>query len=80
METIIQKWGNSSAIRLPKPLLKTANIYESDTVQISASPNEIIIRKVEKSHIPLKDRLRGFEGVYEAEDIDLVPAGKEIFL
>jgi len=79
METVIQKWGNSSAVRLPKPLLKTANISDSDKVQIIATPNEIIIRKAEKRHVPLKERLRGFEAAYEAEDTGLVPAGKEIF-
>ena len=79
METVIQKWGNSSAVRLPKPLLKMANISDSDTLQISATEGEIIIRKKEKAHILLKERLREFEGSYESEDTGLVPAGKEIF-
>ena len=79
MEANIQKWGNSNAIRLPKPILKTADISEQDTVQIIALPNEIIIRKTGKKHIPLKERLKGFSGVYEAEIIEMKPAGDEVF-
>ena len=79
MEASIQKWGNSNAIRLPKPILKTADIGEQDVVQIIALPNEIIIRKTTKKHIPLKERLKGFKGVYEAEKIEMTPVGDEVF-
>jgi antitoxin MazE len=80
MESSVQKWGNSSAVRLPKPLLKTAGITERDTVQIIAKKNEITIRKVEKRHIPLAERLRGWDGVYETEEIDWgPPVGKEVW-
>ena len=79
MDATIQKWGNSNAIRLPKPILKTANISERDTVQIIALPNEIIIKKAGKKHIPLRERMKGFHAVYEAEKIDITPVGDEVF-
>jgi antitoxin MazE len=80
MESSVQKWGNSSAVRLPKPLLKTAGITERDKVQILAKKNEIIIRKAEKRHIPLAARLKGWDGVYEAVEIDWgPPVGKEVW-
>ena len=79
MEVSLQKWGNSSAIRLPKPVLKTAEIGEFDTLEIIAKKNEIIIRKVERKHITFAERIKNWDGVYEAEDISDIPAGEEIF-
>ena len=79
MDAVVQKWGNSSAIRLTKTILKTANISESDRVRITAAPNEIIIRKASKPHIPIKERLKGYNGAYVAEEKAVTPIGKEIF-
>jgi antitoxin MazE len=58
MDASIQKWGNSSAIRLPKPILKTADITDNDIVQITAKRNEIIIRKDPLEKYTLEGRLR----------------------
>jgi antitoxin MazE len=81
MEASIQKWGNSNAIRLPKPILKTANIEEYDTVEIIAGDNEIVIRKAERrKHITLKKRLQGWDGVYKPDAIDWgEPVGREVW-
>jgi antitoxin MazE len=82
MKTVIRKWGNSNAVRLPKAILETANIGEKDTIRIIAAPNEIIIRKSvsAKKHVPLKERLKDFEGIYETEEAEMIPIGEEIFL
>jgi len=79
MDAIVQKWGNSSAVRLPKHILNTADIKEQDAVKLIARPNEIIIRKGVRKHIPLKERLEGFNGVNKAEIIETTPVGDEVF-
>lgn len=68
MQTNIQKWGNSQAVRLPKVLLETAHLGENDIVQIVAEPNKIIIRKANQKHKSLKERLSGFNGEYAFEE------------
>ena len=50
MEAVVSKWGNSSAVRLPKPYMKKLGIEDNDTVKLSIRGNIITIEK------PLKVR------------------------
>jgi antitoxin MazE len=34
MTTKVQKWGNSNAIRIPKPIIKEAHLSENDQVEV----------------------------------------------
>ena len=81
MNATIQKWGNSQAIRLPKVLLETASLKENEQVQILATQNQIVIKKIEpKRRKTLKERLEGFEGDYVFEEWDTgKPVGSEVF-
>ena len=81
MNSTIQKWGNSQAIRLPKALLETASIKENEQVRIFAEQNRIIIEKVKISrrHKTLAERLDGFDGDHVGEEWDTgSPIGREI--
>jgi len=49
MEVVVAKWGNSSAVRLPKPYLQKLGIEENDTVKISVRGNLITIEKIQKT-------------------------------
>lgn len=85
MQTTIQKWGNSQAIRLPKAILETAGVGENEQVQILAERNKIVISKPRsrREHIPLAERLKNWNGQpYEltSEDrewLDMEPVGEE---
>lgn len=81
MRTTIVKWGNSQGVRLPKYLLESADIDESDTLEILADNNAIIIRKiVHKVHKTIQERFKGFTESYDADIIAWgKPAGKEIW-
>jgi antitoxin MazE len=79
MDTSIQRWGNSSAIRLPKPILKTADIAENETVNITATAGRIVIRKAVPRHITLAERLEGFDRICAAEEFDASSIGGERF-
>ena len=80
MQSTIQKWGNSQAIRLPKAILEIVQMGENDPVQIFAEQDRIIIKKSnEMRHKTLKERLQGFEGEYVFEEWDTGhPVGKEV--
>ena len=45
MEVVVSKWGNSSAVRLPKPYMQKLGIEENDTVTIGVKGNVITIEK-----------------------------------
>jgi len=78
MGTFIQKWGNSNAVRIPRNILITANMSENDEVTMTATENEIIIRK-ERTHKTFSERMSGFEGKYTVEELDSSSVGKERF-
>jgi antitoxin MazE len=55
MQTTVQKWGNSLALRLPKPFTTEINISENSTVDISIENNQIVIKPIKKTPINLDD-------------------------
>lgn len=80
MYAIIQKWGNSHAIRIPKGILVLSNFHENDKVEIEADDNQIIIKHIQKKHLTLKERFEGYTGDYNIEEWDTgKPVGKEIW-
>jgi antitoxin MazE len=79
MKAVIQKWGNSNGIRLPKAALNTAKLREKDSVEIIAQENEIIIKKTNEPHRTLKERLDGYLGTYNVGEYDSSSVGKERF-
>jgi antitoxin MazE len=44
------KWGNSLAVRIPKPLAERAGMKEGDAIEISAARGQIKVRR--KDRIP----------------------------
>ncbi|MBG9987275.1 AbrB/MazE/SpoVT family DNA-binding domain-containing protein [Facklamia sp. DSM 111018] len=45
MQMKVNKWGNSSAIRLPKQLAQQLNIKINDRLDCEVSGNKIILKK-----------------------------------
>jgi antitoxin MazE len=83
MQKTIQRWGNSCAVRIPKTALAAAGLKEDDPITIigQRDTGRLIIEKAVPSfqHIPIAQRLAGFKGTYEPEDIEVRPVGDEVF-
>lgn len=45
MQTIISKWGNSLAIRLPKPFLEQTGMKEGGKIQLFVHGDRIVVSK-----------------------------------
>jgi antitoxin MazE len=43
METRVQKWGNSLALRIPKPLADEVGLKDNSPVQISLQDRQLVI-------------------------------------
>ena len=43
--TQIVKWGNSLAVRIPKPVAEEAGVGEGDPILIEAGPGQIQLRR-----------------------------------
>ena len=79
MYATIQKWGNSQAIRLPKGILEVADLRENDKVEINTGKDCIVIRRANRRHKTLEERLAGFEGEYKCNEWDTgKPQGSEV--
>ena len=87
MQTTVVKWGNSHGIRLPKAFLKSINIVENDSVNVTLDKKKIIIQKIEpERRKTLKQRLfefygKDFENIVEPQnEYDWGnPVGKEVW-
>jgi len=79
METKIQKWGNSLAVRLPKAFAKQAGIENGSDVRISIQDGNIILVPI-KDHVTLlNDLLEQINSSNIHNEIDFgMPVGKEL--
>ncbi len=57
METRVQKWGNSLALRIPKPLAIQIGLDVNSPVRISLRGEELVIAQVSPPRLKLDDLL-----------------------
>jgi antitoxin MazE len=57
METRVQRWGNSLALRIPKPLADEAGLKDNSPVNLSLRDRELIIAPMVKPAMSLKNLL-----------------------
>ena len=69
----IAKWGNSLAVRIPKPLAEAAGLSEGDPVLMEASAGQIELRRAERT--PTLQEL--VEQITPDNRYDEIPAGRE---
>ena len=78
METRLQKWGNSLAIRIPKLLAAQLGLVNHSLIEFSLRGQELVITPARRANLKLSDLLAGVteENLHEA--IDTGPAaGRE---
>jgi antitoxin MazE len=69
----IVKWGNSLAVRIPKPVAEEAGVRESDPIVIEATEGQINLRR--KQRVPTLREL--VAQITQQNRYDEVPAGPE---
>ncbi len=57
MTTRVQKWGNSLALRIPKPLAAEVGLQDNSPVELSLCEGKLVISPVAKSDVSLDDLL-----------------------
>lgn len=70
MYATIQKWGNSQAIRLPKGILEAADLHENDRVEINTDNDSIVIKRMNKKHKKLEERIAEYSEDYRPSEWD----------
>lgn len=81
MEARLQKWGNSDGIRIPKTFLRALNLKTNDRIKMEQIDDKIIISKVNKDKISLKELFDNYNGenLLKEYNWDDTPIGKEIW-
>lgn len=59
MQTTIQKWGNSLAVRIPRAFVKEAHVAYGTAIDLSVDDGKIVINPHPKSEYRLEDLLKG---------------------
>ncbi len=71
MQLVINKWGNSSAIRLPKQLVQELQLQTNDVLDYKVSGNKIILEKVNNvPELTVEDLFKDYQG----EPVNVTPA------
>ncbi len=58
MRVQVQKWGNSLALRIPKPLAGEVAVREGAVVDLSVTRGKLVAAPVAKGQLTLKQLLR----------------------
>lgn len=79
VDSKIQKWGNSLAVRIPKAFAEEAGLDENTNVDISVEGKTIIIRPARKKYT-LAELLKGVTKANRHGEVDWgPPVGKEVW-
>ena len=80
MQTKIQKWGNSLALRIPKSFALNVNIKQNELVDLSIEKGKIVIMPIAQKEYSLEELLEGVsENNLHSEFNTGAPTGKEIW-
>ena len=76
----LQKWGNSTGVRIPKDVLGKAKVSEGDAVEFEVtSPGVIVLRAVHRKPT-LDDLLKGMTPKNQHAELDWGrPTGDEVW-
>ena len=78
MRVRLRKWGNSLALRIPKPFAEGAGVREGSVVQVSVSKGRLIAAPVRREKPRLEDLLRRINKTnLHAEAESGPPVGRE---
>lgn len=54
METHVKKWGNSLALRIPRPLAEEVGLEENSSVRVLVKEGKLLIIPIMRSHYTLE--------------------------
>ena len=77
---MIQQWGNSLALRIPKAFAQQAKVKKGSRIKLTVEKNRLVMEPIEKKPVTLKQLLAGVtpENIHPETDWGK-PMGKEIW-
>jgi len=80
MQTTIQQWGNSLAVRIPKSLIQEMRVVRGAIVDLSVVDGKIVMEPHAEHEYRLEDLLKGVsrQNLHAAVETD-GPVGREVW-
>jgi len=80
MRSKVQMWGNSLALRIPKPFAVEAGLDRDTPVEISLKQGRIVISKAIRNEYFLSELLNGITSENIHSEVDFgAPVGNEVW-
>ena len=80
MKTMVKKWGNSAAIRIPAAVVQAMQLDLDELVDVREESGRIVIEPVRQKSYDLKTLLKGITAKNRHEATDFgPPSGKEVW-
>ena len=78
MKTVLQKWGNSLALRIPRTVAAEIAVGEGHAVDLQVTKGRIVVAPVTKKRYELSDLVSGMTAKNRHAEIDSgKPRGRE---
>jgi antitoxin MazE len=80
MQTMIQQWGNSLALRIPKAFARQTNVKKGSRVRLVVEKGRMVVTPIAREKVTLKSLLAKVtpENIHPETDSGK-PVGKEIW-
>ena len=80
MKSVVRKWGNSAAIRIPAAVMQAMQLALDEPVDVREEAGRIVIEPVRRRSYDLSTLLKGItaKNLHEAVDFG-PPMGKEVW-
>jgi antitoxin MazE len=80
MKAKIQKWGNSLALRIPKPVAEELGVAQDSLVDLTMTKKTLVVTPAPRATLRLADLLKRVtpENLHGEEDFGS-PAGRELW-
>jgi antitoxin MazE len=80
METVVKKWGNSAAVRIPAAVLEAARLGIDQSVEVREEQGRIVIEPVRPAAYSLAELVDGITKDNRHASVDTGPAvGGEVW-
>ena len=80
MRSKVQMWGNSLALRIPKPFAVEAGLDRNTPVEISLEQGSLVISKAMRDEYSLSELLNEVNSENMHREVDFgAPAGNEVW-
>ncbi len=80
MKTVVQRWGNSLALRIPKTFAEEISVREGDEVEMNVSKGRLVVAPRPPRDYHLADLVAGIRpGNLPKEIVTGKPQGNEVW-